>query len=77
MKTLDFGPHPGNRVAFDPSTTVMALASNDGMIKMYDITGEKSISLTGHKDAVQGVVFDKRGEYLISAASDGTIRIWS
>jgi len=76
-KNLDFGPHPGNRVAFDPSTTVLALASNDGMIKMYDLVGEKTISLTGHEDAVQGAVFDNNGEFLISGASDGTIRIWS
>ena len=76
-KNLDFGPHPGNRVAFDASTTVLAVASNDGMIKMYDLVGEKTVSLTGHEDAVQGAVFDKNGEFLISGASDGTIRIWS
>eukprot|EP00794_Sanderia_malayensis_P003251 gene3251-3732_t len=77
MTTLDFGPHPGNRVAFDPSTTVLAVASNDGMVKMYDISGGNVTSLTGHEDAVQAAVFDKHGEFLVSGASDGTIRIWA
>eukprot|EP00112_Aurelia_sp_Birch-Aquarium-sp1_P019591 Seg4873.1 transcript_id=Seg4873.1/GoldUCD/mRNA.D3Y31 product="Sperm-associated antigen 16 protein" protein_id=Seg4873.1/GoldUCD/D3Y31 len=77
LKTLDFGPHPANRVAFDPSTTVLAVASNDGMVKMHDIAGGNTTSLTGHEDAVQGAVFDRNGEFLISGASDGTIRIWS
>ncbi len=77
MTTLDFGPHPANRVAFDPSTTVLAVASNDGMVKMYDISGGSVTSLTGHEDAVQAAVFDRNGEFLISGASDGTMRIWS
>ncbi|XP_065052779.1 sperm-associated antigen 16 protein-like [Rhopilema esculentum] len=77
LKTLDFGPHPSNRVAFDPSTSVLAIASNDGMVKMYDIAGGNTASLTGHEDAVQDAVFDRNGEFLISGASDGTIRIWS
>ena len=77
LTTLDFGPHPGNRVAFDPSTTVLAIASNDGMVKMFDISGGNVVSLTGHEDAVQTAVFDRNGEFLMSGASDGTIRIWA
>lgn len=53
------------------------MASNDGTVKMIDVeTGEFNY-LPGHPDAVQSVVFDKAGQYLLSAGSDGTMRIWS
>lgn len=77
MASMDLGPHPANRVAFDPSGTVLAIASNDGAVKMYEVATGKVTHLTGHEDAVQSVLFDRAGEFLLSAGSDGTIRIWS
>ena len=77
MATVDLGPHPGNRIAFDPSGTVLSIASNDGAVKMYEVASGKVTHLTGHEDAVQSVLFDHAGEFLLSAGSDGTIRIWS
>ena len=77
LATTDFGPHPVNRVAFDPGSTVVAAASNDGLVKMYEIsTGHVSV-LTGHEDAVQTVLFDRNCEYLISGSSDTTVKVWS
>ena len=77
MSTVDLGPHTANRVAFDPSGTVLSIASNDGAVKMYEVATGKVTPLTGHEDAVQSVLFDRAGEFLLSAGSDGTIRIWS
>ena len=71
------GPTQPNRVAFDPSGTVLSIASNDGAVKMYEVATGKVTPLTGHEDAVQSVLFDRAGEFLLSAGSDGTIRIWS
>ena len=34
-------------------------------------------SLVGHEDAVQCVIFDKSGEFMVSGGSDLTVRIWS
>jgi len=34
-------------------------------------------SLVGHEDAVQCLIFDRAGEYMVSGGSDCTIRIWS
>lgn len=31
----------------------------------------------GHEDAVQCLMFDKSGEFMVSGGSDNTIRIWS
>lgn len=33
--------------------------------------------LRGHDDAVQAVVFDPEGQFLVSGGSDSTFRIWA
>jgi WD40 repeat protein len=33
--------------------------------------------LAGHEDAVQAAVFDPNGQYIVSASSDNTFRLWS
>ena len=33
--------------------------------------------LQGHDDAVQAVVFDPKGQFLVSGGSDSTFRIWA
>ena len=34
LDSLDFGPHPANKLSFDPSGTILAVGSNDGNTKM-------------------------------------------
>lgn len=34
LASVNFGPHSANSVAFDPSGTVLAVASNDGSTKL-------------------------------------------
>merc|ERR1712118_119528 len=61
---------------------VLAIASGDATVKLFDI--EKKVFLMnfeGHEDAVQDVVFEPNGKFLVSAGSDarsgcGT-RVWS
>lgn len=77
MATHDLGPHPANRVAFDSSGTVLAIASNDGSVKINEVATGNISQLTGHEEAVQNVLFDHAGEFLLSSGSDGTVRIWS
>ena len=44
MVSIDSGPHPANRLAFDSAGSVLAIASNDGTIKMYEIaSGQVSV----------------------------------
>jgi len=38
---------------------------------------QQASALTGHEDAVQCVAFENSGEYLVSASSDLTARIWA
>lgn len=77
--TIDAGPHPANYVSIDGSGEVVAVASDDGTIKSYKVNGDRSQlqgELRGHEDAVQCVLFDRKGESLISAGTDATWRVW-
>ncbi|XP_061096944.1 sperm-associated antigen 16 protein [Conger conger] len=75
--TVCTGPHPSNQVAFNPSGWTLAVASNDGSVKLVDLASSQVTSLMGHEDGVQSVIFDHKGEYLLSGGSDGMIHIWS
>ncbi|XP_058272003.1 sperm-associated antigen 16 protein [Hemibagrus wyckioides] len=77
MITMDTGPHPSNQVAFSPNGQVLAVASNDHEVKLVEVASSHVSSLLGHNDAVQSVIFDHKGEYLLSAGYDGEIFIWS
>ncbi len=70
--------HPAHDCCFDNSGEVLAVASYDGTIKMYNTgSGAELAVLSGHEEAVQAVAFDRDSTYLVSAASDASWRIWS
>ena len=73
------GPHPLNAVAFDRSSGVLALGSDDGTIKVVDTNNESAEVkvLSGHTDAVQSLAFDPFNKWLVSSSSDGTFRYWA
>jgi len=77
MIQLDCGPHMANQVAFDGATSCLAIASNDGTIKMFAIASDLTTSLIGHEDSVQCVRFDASGEFLVSGGNDANVVIWS
>ncbi len=57
---------------------VLAVASDDGKVKNFNTrTGDLISELSGHEDAVQAVLFDKGGEYIVSCGSDCTFKLWS
>ena len=78
MLSVDCGPHPANKVSFDRAGETVAVASDDGTVKCFGSNdGELLAELRGHEDAVQGVLFDPNGEFLVSCSSDHTFRTWS
>lgn len=57
---------------------MLAVACDDGKVRAYSTSdGVLQVELVGHEDAVQAVLFDPAGQYLMSCGSDNTFRVWS
>jgi WD40 repeat protein/tRNA A-37 threonylcarbamoyl transferase component Bud32 len=64
-------------VAFNPDGTIIALASTDRSVSLWDAKSmERLVKLRGHHDAVRGIAFSPDGARLVSVADDDTLRIW-
>jgi WD40 repeat protein len=58
-----------NSVAFSPEGNYFISASNDRLIKLWNIHSHQKVStLVGHRDAVNSVMFSPNGKYLVSGS---------
>ena len=79
IATLEGHTQPVSSVSFSPDRTILASASYDHTIRLWDMSTEKDIAiLEGHKGPVSSVSFSPDGTILASAGRyiDGTIRLW-
>lgn len=74
---VETGPHPSNQAAFGPGGQTLAVAGDDGWVRVIELATKQLACTLRHGDAVQSVVFDHKGERLLSGASDGQIYVWS
>ncbi len=65
-----------NYIAFAPDNETFAVSSSDRTISIWRGEAEPTI-LKGHRNTVMGMSWSADGKTLVSAATDGTIRLWS
>ncbi|CAG8469183.1 13582_t:CDS:2 [Acaulospora colombiana] len=69
--------NPVTRVTFHPVFSVLASASEDTTIKIWDYeTGEFERTLKGHTKSVQDIAFDPKG-HLLDSAQKRSRAIWN
>lgn len=70
-------PEGGSALDYSPDGELMAIGHADGSIDIVSTdTLETSVTIEGHDDSVETMMFSPDGSQLASASADGTTRLW-
>ena len=77
-QTLRGHNDPVRSVAFRPDGKILASGSDDGTIKLWNLTTNQDVAnLRGHYSTIDVVAFSNDGKILSSGSDDGTIKLWN
>jgi WD40 repeat protein len=75
--TLSAQTGPVWAVAFAPDGERLAMALDDGTVKIWDVNAERVVAtLNAHKGPVWGVAFSPDGKTLATSSDDNTVKLW-
>ena len=70
-------PTPVMEAAFAPDGKILATGDKDGLVHLRDLaTGRLLRTLEAHGAPVDGMVFDRRGQRLVTASRDHSVALW-
>lgn len=79
LVSVETGPSGANQVSFRPTGSELAVAGEDGQVRLLQVNkGEVTqLTLDGGGGPVNSVRFDHQGETLMAAGHDGYIQLWN
>ncbi len=78
-QVLTLAGHSGavRAVAFSPTEPLLASASDDRTIRLWDLrSGAEMLTLVGHTAQVTRLAFSPDGTWLFSGSRDNSVRVW-
>ncbi len=70
-------PTEVSSVAVSARSILVAATTTDGEVRVFRASGEPFQTLSGHQGPVITVDFAEHGAGLVSASTDGTVRVWN